>query len=167
MNQLEPFARRCKDHPELAYLAAAAQRVGLTQLGDQIGRSAAADRITLAGRVDDDRLQSLYRQASVFALATRYEGYGIVFDEALSPGLPIVSTTAGAVPGTVPADAGLLVPPDDADALSDALRRILQDARLREAKTRAARQAGLALPSWDDTAWIAAQVLDAVMDHPA
>ena len=139
----------------------------VARLGDQIRRSASAKRITLAGRVDDDRLRDLYGQASVFALATRYEGYGIVFDEALSHGLPIVSTTAGAVPGTVPADAGLLVPPDDADALSHALRRILQDTRLREAKTRAARQAGLALPSWDDTARIAAQVLDAVMDHPA
>ncbi|WP_378943330.1 glycosyltransferase family 4 protein [Paracoccus sp. R86501] len=137
------------------------------QLCDRIARSAMGDRITLAGRVSDGRLQNLYGQASVFALATRYEGYGIVFDEALSHGLPIVSTTAGAVPGTVPADAGLLVPPDDAGALSDALRRMLTDAPFHKARVKAAQQAGAALPSWDDTARIVARVLDSVMDAPA
>lgn len=136
-------------------------------LRDRIARSPVGDRITLAGRVSDDRLQDLYGQASVFALATRYEGYGIVFDEALSHGLPIVSTTAGAVPGTVPADAGLLVPPDDATALSDALRRMLTDAPFRDARASAAQQAGAALPSWDDTARIVARVLDHIMDAPA
>ena len=139
----------------------------VARLHDLIARSPVGDRITLAGRVSDDRLQDLYGQASVFALATRYEGYGIVFDEALSHGLPIVSTTAGAVPGTVPADAGLLVAPDDGQALADALRRMLTDAPFRERHADAARQAGLALPSWDDTAGIAASVLDDVMDAPA
>ncbi len=70
-------------------------------------------RVTIAGEVDPPTLDALYRSASVFALATRYEGYGMVFGEAMGHGLPIVSTRVGAVPGTVPAAAGHLVSPDD------------------------------------------------------
>ena len=128
----------------------------------RIARTGLGDRLTLAGRVDDDRLRALYRQASVFALATRYEGYGIVFDEALSHGLPIVSTRTGAVPDTVPGDAGLLVEPDDAPALADALRALLADPDRRAACAGAAARAGAALPGWDDTARQVGRVLDAL-----
>lgn len=120
------------------------------------------DRVRLAGRVPAEALQTLYRSATVFALATRYEGYGIVFDEALAHGLPIVSCRTGAVPDTVPPDAGLLVPPEDPEALAAALRRVLTETDLRETLARNAATAGAALPSWPDTARIAGRVLDAL-----
>jgi glycosyltransferase involved in cell wall biosynthesis len=123
---------------------------------------ALGDRVRLAGRVPAEELQRLYRSATVFALATRYEGYGIVFDEALAHGLPIVSCRTGAVPDTVPPDAGLLVPPEDPEALAGALRHVLTDAALRDRLARAAATAGAALPSWPDTARIAGRVLDAL-----
>ena len=47
--------------------------------------------------------------------------------EAIGHGLPVVSTRAGAIPETVPAEAGLLVPPDDTIALAQALRRLIGD----------------------------------------
>lgn len=128
----------------------------------QIADRGLSDRLTLAGRVNDAGLRDLYRRASVFALATRYEGYGIVFDEALSHGLPIVSTRTGAVPDTVPDDAGLLVPPDDAPALSHALRVMIADPDQRATRAAAAARAGSALPGWADTARLAGQVLDAL-----
>lgn len=134
----------------------------VAQLQAQIAASGLDGRLELAGRVEADRLADLYGQASIFALATRYEGYGIVFDEALSHGLPIVSTRAGAVPGTVPADAGLLVAPDDAPALSQALRQILTDPADRATRAAAAARAGAALPAWSDTARLAGAVLDAL-----
>nr|WP_111298713.1 glycosyltransferase family 4 protein [Paracoccus saliphilus] len=117
-------------------------------------------RLVLAGRLPADDLQDLYRGASIFALATRYEGYGIVFDEALSHGLPIVSTLAGAVPGTVPPDAGILVAPDDPQALAAALRDLLADPQARAARAAAAARAGALLPGWDDAARLAGSVLD-------
>lgn len=134
----------------------------VADLQAQIAASGLDGRLELAGRVEADRLADLYGQASIFALATRYEGYGIVFDEALSHGLPIVSTRAGAVPGTVPADAGLLVAPDDAPALSQALRQMLTDPADRAARAAAAARAGAALPAWSDTARLAGAVLDAL-----
>ncbi|MDO9525713.1 MAG: glycosyltransferase family 4 protein [Gemmobacter sp.] len=119
-----------------------------------------AGRVRLAGRVSGEELAHCYSTATIFALATRYEGYGIVFDEALSYGLPIVSCRTGAVPDTVPATAGLLVPPEDPDAFAQALDRMLTDPDLRAAKAQASGQFGAALPSWSDTARRAGDVLD-------
>lgn len=119
-----------------------------------------ADRVRFAGRVTLDERNRLYRAAQVFALATRYEGYGIVFDEALAYGLPIVSSDTGAVPETVPADAGLLVPPGSPAALAAALEQVLTDAGLRHRMAAAAARHGAALPGWAETARIAGGVLD-------
>lgn len=127
-----------------------------------LAESPVADRVTLAGLVSDLRLEQLYAEATVFALATRYEGHGIVFDEALLRGLPVVSCATGAVPDTVPEQAGLLVPPDDPGAFADALCRMLTDAPLRHACARAAATAGAALPGWDHTAQTASRVLAAL-----
>jgi glycosyltransferase involved in cell wall biosynthesis len=69
--------------------------------------------------------------------------------EALARGLPVVSTTAGAIPATVPADAGLLVPPGDAAALAAALGRLLDDLALRSRLAAGARAARERLPGWD------------------
>lgn len=121
-----------------------------------------ADRVRFAGEVPVSERDRLYRLASVFALATRYEGYGLVFDEALANGLPIVSCRTGAVPDTVPGEAGLLVPPEEPVALARALRSVLTDDDLRTAMSRAAASAGASLPSWLDTARSAQAVLDAL-----
>lgn len=118
------------------------------------------ERVRMAGRVADEDLRRLYSSATIFALATRYEGYGIVFDEALVHGLPIVSCRTGAVSDTVPPEAGLLVPPDDPEALADALARLLSDGNMRARLTEAARCAGARLPGWPDTARVAGEVLD-------
>lgn len=128
-------------------------------LARQCRASPVADRITLAGRVSDEVLQDLYARAHVFALATHYEGHGIVFDEALVRGLPIVSCATGAVPDTVPGGAGLLVPPGDPDALAGALRRVIADPDCRHRMAMAAGAAGARLPSWQGMADRASLVL--------
>ncbi|MEM6595137.1 MAG: glycosyltransferase family 4 protein, partial [Pseudomonadota bacterium] len=73
----------------------------------QLGLS---DRVRFAGELDTHSLETLFGRADIFALATRYEGYGMVLSEAMLFGLPIISCAAGAVPETV-GDAGILVPP--------------------------------------------------------
>lgn len=107
-------------------------------------------RVSLVGEVEDGRAAMM--QADIFALASRYEGYGMVFAEALSHGLPIVACAAGAVPEVVPDTAGFLVPVDDVDAFANALRSLLTQAPTRTAKAEGAAKAGECLPSWDETA---------------
>lgn len=132
-------------------------------LARQIAASPVADRITLAGAVSDQRLEALYAEASLFALATRYEGHGLVFDEAILRGLPILSCRTGAVPDTVPHDAGLLVAPDDAAAFAGALRLMLTDHARREGAALAARRATALLPDWPATARVASSVLQGLI----
>ncbi|MEM6577089.1 MAG: glycosyltransferase family 4 protein [Pseudomonadota bacterium] len=119
-----------------------------------------SERVTLAGQVPECELLDDYERASIFALATRYEGYGLVFDEALLHGLPIVSCHVGAVPDTVPETAGYLVPPDDAKALAAALHRVLSDPFEHARLAKSARDAGRALPGWTETAQSVSAVLN-------
>jgi glycosyltransferase involved in cell wall biosynthesis len=117
-------------------------------------------RIEFAGTVEDARVE--YQQADVFVLPSRFEGYGMVFAEALAAGLPVLAARAGAVPQVVPETAGLLVAPDDPQALTDALRQILTDESLRRRLQAGARQAAVTLPSWADTANLVARKLEEV-----
>ena len=131
-----------------------------TALKTQLNGLGLEGRVTFQGEIADTR-QAL-AAADIFALASRYEGYGMVFAEALAQGLPIVACDAGAVPDVVPPEAGILVPVDDADTFADALRRLLTDPQERRRRAEAAFQAGLALPRWNDTAATMAGVLGAI-----
>ncbi|MFB9953433.1 glycosyltransferase family 4 protein [Rhizobium puerariae] len=126
----------------------------------QVARSSLGGRIELVGQIDDPRTE--FSKADIFALASRYEGYGMVFAEALAQGLPIVGCATGAVPDVVPAGAGLLVPPDDPEAIAAALRRLLESPETRIAMADAAAIAGASLPSWRDTALVVSDALEAM-----
>jgi len=109
-------------------------------------------RVTFANGISPKSLQLFYQDASIFALATRYEGYGMVFNEALSYGVPSVSCDVGAVADTLPHEASRLVPPDSPDEFANALRDVLSDQTLHQRLSQAAINAGADLPGWDKTA---------------
>ena len=121
-----------------------------------------ATRVTLAGAVPAEHLGALYAQADLFVLASRYEGYGMAFTEAIAHGVPVVGTTAGAIPETVPADAGVLVPPDDAAALATVLRRLIAEPEARQRLTDGARAAAACFPTWAQSAQAISRALEAV-----
>lgn len=109
-------------------------------------------RVRLVGELDADELAALYDGADLCVSASFYEGYGMALAEALARGLPIVAASGGAVADTVPADAGLLVPIDDVNALAEALRRFLTDPTLASSLHHGALVARRSLPTWQDTA---------------
>jgi len=109
-----------------------------------------ADRVRLAGELDANSIADCYNTADVFVLATLQETYGMAVAEALAHGLPVISTTTGAIPSLVGTEAGILVPPGDADALSAALIRVIDDADLRARLAEGARRMSERLPTWDD-----------------
>ncbi|MBV8190580.1 MAG: glycosyltransferase family 4 protein [Alphaproteobacteria bacterium] len=117
-----------------------------------IGRHGLEQRIKCLGTVSPDRLAELYAGADLFVLASRFEGYGMAFAEALAHGLPIVGTTGGATADTVPAAASRLVAPADVASLSEALRELIEDTDRRHALAAAARAAAMRLPTWSQSA---------------
>ena len=105
-------------------------------------------RIELAGEACENNLADAYDSADVFVLASAFEGYGMAFAEALARGLPVVGSGDGAVRDTVPESAGVIVPVGDRAALTEALRQIISDRRLRRTLAEGAYAAGQQLPNW-------------------
>lgn len=118
------------------------------EVARQIAAAALQDRIALRGECDAGALRAAYARADLFVLPSHYEGYGMVIDEALAAGLPVLATTGGALAATLPAGAGLAVPPGDAAALAAALRLLLQDRPRRLALRAGARDARQHRRTW-------------------
>jgi glycosyltransferase involved in cell wall biosynthesis len=117
-------------------------------LRSAIAEHGLGDRVRLHGEVPAGVLQSMYGQADAVVLPSYFEGFGMALAEALAHGLPVVSTTAGAIPDTVPREAGVLVPPGDAVALRAALAALLDEPALRARLAAGARAARAVLPTW-------------------
>ena len=107
------------------------------------------DRVSLAGELDAGALAACYDSADVFVLPTLGETYGMAVAEALSHGLPVVSTCTGAIADLVGDEAGLVVAPGDAQAVAGALSLMLADRGVRERFAAGARRVRDRLPSWD------------------
>lgn len=114
--------------------------------------SLAPERIFIQNHVPQQELPKYYALADVFCLPSLYDTFGVVIDEAMSCGLPVVTTTrVGAVADLVRDGVnGRVVAPGDAAGLSEALAQILDDDALRERMGICARER---MASWSvDTA---------------
>jgi glycosyltransferase involved in cell wall biosynthesis len=132
-----------------------------------IRRLGLEDRVTLLGELDAEALGKCYDRADVFVLATRQETYGMAVAEALARGLPVVSTTTGAIAGLVGDEAGLLAPPGDAAAFAGALARVLGDREpgLRARLAEGARRVRARLRSWEQAVAEMAAALERLDTH--
>ena len=131
------------------------------RLDADITRHRLGDRVAVLGEVTPQHLAELYVEADVFVLASHFEGYGMAYAEAIARGLPVIGTSAGAIPETVPAGAGILVRPDDPAALAEALRRTIEDPTERLRLGGAARAAAARLPTWQASARVFARAIEA------
>lgn len=138
----------------------------------QIDEAGLSDRIQLTGECDPDAVARFYETSSLFVLPSHFESYGMVLTEALAHALPVVTTTGGAIPETVPPTAGLLVPPGEPPALAQALRRLLSDPGTTDDRRPGMRQrlaaSALAhastLPTWDEAAEAFARAVNELVD---
>jgi len=90
-----------------------------------------ADRLVLPGFISEAELPAYYQHALCLSYLSLYEGFGLPLLEAMSHGIPVLASARTSIPEVV-GDAGLLVNPDCLDEVVTALRRLLQDAPLRE-----------------------------------
>lgn len=143
------------DGPDRAEVESLACSLGLT------------DRVSFVGRVDGEAKWELLRRASVLAVPSRYESFGLVVLEALAVGTPVVGFELPPLKEVVTPDCGVLVTPFDVAALADALRATLSDPRLRARMGEMARSRAQ-LFSWDEAAIAQEKAyLEAVDDRAA
>lgn len=121
-----------------------------------------SEKVTFRGALHSSDLIDLYQHADVFVLASRYEGYGMAFTEALAHGLPVIGSGGGAVGTTLPEDASIYCKTEDVGELRDALDRLVSSSEERSFLSNAARKAARDLPSWKDASRQFADVLQGV-----
>lgn len=110
------------------------ERAALESLIAQLG---IGKRVTLAGQMDD--MRGFYASLHVLVSASRQEGLPIALLEGMASRLPVVATAVGEVPKLVIHErTGLLVPPNDAESLGQAMLRLLRDDALRSTLAEAA-----------------------------
>lgn len=126
---LRAFAK-LEGRNELRLAGSGFQLEELESLASELG---IRDRVQFLGNVDwGGPLFELMRDSDILILPSHTEGLGLVLLEAMSQGLPVVASRVGGIPEIVHHEiTGLLFPPGDADALSAALTRLIDDAPLR------------------------------------
>jgi len=119
-----------------------------------IERLGLAPVVRCASGISDDELAGLYAEAQVAVVPSLYEGFSLPAIEAMACGVPLVATTGGALPEVVgrDGDTGLLVPPDDPEALAAGIRRIMDDDALAARLGEGGRARVLGRFTWEATA---------------
>ena len=104
------------DGPRLEQYRAQAQQLGIE------------GSVRFRGFIPHDMMPTEYSAADLFIFPSRRESFGLVLAEAMASGLPVVSTTAGAIPEVVEnGDTGILVPPENPEKLAGAVIHLLDD----------------------------------------
>jgi glycosyltransferase involved in cell wall biosynthesis len=121
------------------------------------------NRIRWAGELGE-AVTTEFERADLFVLPTRGETYGMAVAEAISHGVPVVSTRTGEIPSIV-GDGGLLAEPGDAGAFASVMRDALGSADTRQRLATGARLAASRLPTWTAAADAMDSVLNEVTTH--
>jgi glycosyltransferase involved in cell wall biosynthesis len=113
----------------LVFVGDGPDRVSLEARVENLGLQ---EEISFAGAVGQDKIHRYYDQADVFVLPSFAEGVPVVLMEAMAKEIPVVSTRITGIPELVENHvSGILVPPSDVKALSDAIQTLLSSVERR------------------------------------
>lgn len=122
----------------------------------------AAGRVELRGFVPDEALPAVYHEADIAVVSSLiYESFSYTCAQAMASGLPVVASGIGGIPETLAdGECGMLIPPNDADALTDALLTLIRSPELRQrmgaaGRTRAVESFGMDAVTKRLIAWYA------------
>ncbi len=145
-------------HADESYVQSVERRIDATD----------SEAVRLPGRLPDRELVATLRRSHVLAVPSRYEGFGIVYLEGMSFGLPAIATTAGGATEVVTdGETGYLVDPDDPAGVARALSTLAGDRDRLARMGRAARRRYEAQPGWEETAADVATFLAGVVERSA
>lgn len=124
---IEAFAKACPRAGRLVIAGPEGESGYVTHLKACVSKRGVADRVVFTGPVYDEDKRSLYADADVFALPSRYENFANVAAEAMACGVPVILSEGCGISALVEKEkAGLVVAPE-AEAVSKAIRAILSD----------------------------------------
>ena len=161
---------------ELTVVGSPADPRHVEAVQDRIRNCDLDSRVRFAGRLSDAERAEVLESSHVLTVPSRYEGFGIVYLEGMSFGLPAVASRAGgAVDIVTDGETGTLVDPNDPAAVASALDEFAADREKLAAMGRAARARYEAQPDWSETtarvrsllAEVAGMEEEAEMEEPA
>ncbi|MDQ3955254.1 MAG: glycosyltransferase family 4 protein [Actinomycetota bacterium] len=149
---IEALAKlRTERDVELVVVGKARAHGSVRQAIDRLG---VGDAVRFETGVSTLRLVELYAESEVAVVPSLYEGFSLPAVEAMSCGVPLITTTAGALPEVVgrSGEAAVTVPPSDAEALAAAIRALLDDPRERQRLAGAGRKRVIERFTWERAA---------------
>lgn len=124
------------------------------------------DNVTFTGRLSDSAVADRLTEAHVLAIPSRYEGFGLAYLEAMAYGtVPLASSAGGATDFVTDGSTGLVVPPDDSDAIAERLRTVFTDRDRLASLSIAARERFASHPTWNDVASRVHELFEEVLDR--
>ena len=146
---VEAFAKVCADYDTAELTVIGKIKPGGT-VEQAIERYGIGRRVRFVSELSEDELVRTLRTAEIACVPSLYEGFSLPAVEAMAVGLPLVSTTGGAIPEVagVHGVTTLAVPPGDAEALAAALGKLLGDPDLRAVLGTAARERAVSRFTW-------------------
>lgn len=129
----------------------------------EMGKLGLADSLQMIGYVDHEHLPSLYSLASLFVYPSLYEGFGYPPLEAMSCGVPVITSNTSSLPEVI-GDAGIMINPIDYVSLANEMQRVLENPRLQANMRRKGYQRARMF-SWEKTAAETLAILEGVVEN--
>ncbi len=147
---LKAFAALVPEYPHLE-LGVIGERDEMGMTDQLLQRLNISEQVTFHAQISTERMVELYSRATLAVVPSLYEGFGLPAGEAMACGAPVVATETGGLPEVV-GDHGVLVEPNDSNALAKGIARLLENPEKRSELSRRGRDRITSTFSWSRVA---------------